>query len=136
MHKKRLAVLRELQLLGYRCTFLQGVYDPERTLMLRRSKLVLNVHYYDSRITETNRLFAALLAGSVVISEHGTDDTPWRRAVVFVSYSELVSTCDKYLRQPQLQETKRAAALSALMDAKYLEALHALFKLSMQRDSM
>lgn len=96
LHERRFAVLRELEAMGYKCVFMHSLYDADRDFMLSRAKVILNIHYYSSEITETNRLMLSLLVNAVVISENGADpedDEMWKEAgVIFVEYSKIVPT--------------------------------------------
>jgi len=56
LNRRRHKLLHEIQDLGVNLKFLHGVYGEERDALIEKSKLVLNLHLYDSEIFEMVRV--------------------------------------------------------------------------------
>jgi hypothetical protein len=79
-----------------------GLWGEERIGLMKRSKIVINIHYYGANsLLEMARLSVLLANHSFIISETGGDasmDKRLDKGVVFGKYDELVTLCKKYLR--------------------------------------
>ncbi len=79
-----------------------GLWGEERLGLIKRSKIVINIHYYGpDSLLEMARLSVLLANHSFIISESGGDasmDKRLDKGVVFGKYDELVTLCKKYLR--------------------------------------
>ena len=128
LNARRERVLLELEQHGARVGFLFGAYGEERDAYILRSKIVLNVHFYESKIFEIIRVAHLLANRRFVVSERGTDlelEGPFVEGVAFADYERLVDTCLHYLEHPD--ERARIAArgheiFSARSQARYVEA--------------
>ena len=56
LNPRRHKLLHEIQELGVNLQFLNGVYGEDRDAFIERSKMVLNLHLYDSEIFEIVRV--------------------------------------------------------------------------------
>jgi hypothetical protein len=78
-----------------------GLWGDERTALLKRSKIIINIHFYGSEsLLEMARLSVLLANKCFIVSETGGDasmDKKLDKGVVFGRYNELVSLCRKYL---------------------------------------
>ena len=75
-------------------------YGSFRDKVIARSKIVLNVHYYDSAIFEMFRCAHAFANRRLVVSEKGNDkclEVPYYETKTFVEYEEIVETCRHFL---------------------------------------
>ena len=72
-----------------------GVYGAERDALISRSKIVLNIHFYDSKIFEIARISYLLSNGVCVVSETGNDpiESEFKNSLVLTEYDDIVSTC-------------------------------------------
>jgi hypothetical protein len=79
-----------------------GLWGEERLGLIKRSKIVINIHYYGANsLLEMARLSILLANHSFIISETGGDasmDKRLDKGVIFGKYDELVTLCKKYLR--------------------------------------
>ena len=76
-----------------------GVYGPQRDELISRSKIVLNLHFYDTSILEMVRLSYLFFNSKAVVSEcYDNSDIPigLENAALFSSYHGLIDAC-KYL---------------------------------------
>lgn len=110
LNPRRAAILRALEQSGLRLKVLRFVYGPERDAWIARSKLVLNVHFYEDQLHEVVRTSYLLANRKCVVSECGPDteiDAEVRDAIVAVPYERIVETCVELARD---DERRRAIA--------------------------
>lgn len=101
------------------------VWGEERDALIARSKIVLNIHYYEARIFEAFRVVYPLVNSRCVVSEDGLDPVEglYRDAAVFCPYDALVETCLRYAHDNALrhdQQFRAARAMAALRQADIL----------------
>jgi hypothetical protein len=112
LNHRRLAIIRELLTRGVNVKCLFGWYGQSRDGMIARSKLVLNVHFYDAQLFEIVRVSYLLANQRCVVSETGLDcdlELAYRAGVAFAHYCDIAETCIRLLRDPR----ERAALASA-----------------------
>ena len=100
LSERRYAVLRDLRDRGLRVKWLSGVLGASRDAWIARSKIVLNVHYWEAKIFEIARVSYLLANRRTVVSERGADPTLERdleSGVAFADYDELVDRCVELL---------------------------------------
>ena len=100
LSERRYAVLRDLHDRGLRVKWLSGVLGASRDAWIARSKIVLNVHYWEAKIFEIARVSYLLANRRAVVSERGADPTLERdleSGVAFADYDELVDRCVELL---------------------------------------
>ena len=110
VNERRKKILDALAAAGLVVKALPGVYGAERDAWIARSKLVLNVHYYDDKIHEIVRTSHLLANRKAVVSECEPDteiDADLREALVAVPYDQLVQTCVALVRD---EARRRAVA--------------------------
>lgn len=103
-----------------------GVYGAERDALIRKAKLVLNMHYYDSHILEAVRV-SYLMANSKAVVSECADDTEvyphYRDGICLVAYDELVKACMDLLAHSTKRRQLEENALSAIKKISYVEVL-------------
>jgi hypothetical protein len=95
-YERRYAVLKDLHDRGLRVKWLSGVYGASRDAWIARSKLVLNIHYWQAKIFEITRVSYLLANRRAVVSERGADPSLERdleSGIAFADYDELVDRC-------------------------------------------
>ncbi len=103
-NERRLTILNQLKTAGLRIETLYGVYGSERDEYISRSKLIVNIHYYDSNIFEQVRISYLLANKKAVVSEcsETTDiDDDLKDAVAFVPYDKIVEKCIELINSDQ-----------------------------------
>ena len=101
LNERRIKILKELKNSGVKVVALFGTYGEERDKYIARSKIILNVHYYEARVFEIVRVSYLLANKKFVISEIGQDDgleKPYDEGMVFSTYKELIEKCMEYLK--------------------------------------
>jgi len=74
LNERRNAILDEVRGAGLNTKVVFGAYGPARDELIARSKVVLNLHYYDTRIFEIARVSYLLANRKAVVSER-SDET-------------------------------------------------------------
>lgn len=57
----------------FNITIASEVFGEEMVNLVRRAKIVVNIHYYEQALLETTRIFEALSLGAIVVSERSYD---------------------------------------------------------------
>jgi hypothetical protein len=108
INARRKAVLQEISRRGAKLEVAFGVYGEARDQLIARSKLVLNVHYYDARLLEIVRVSYLLANRKCVVSEAGADtayEAQFVPGVSFAPYYELPNVCARLLSDPAERQT-------------------------------
>ena len=98
LNDRRISILQQLHTMGFNVKVLFGVYGAERDVYIARSKIILNIHFYDSKVLEIVRIIYLLANKRFVISERGNDqelEEPIRDGLVITDYDNLVEECVK-----------------------------------------
>jgi hypothetical protein len=96
INERRSTLLDAIAKRGLKVHAAFGVYGAERDALIARAKLVLNVHYYDSRVFEIVRTSYLLANRKCVVSESGNDaelEEPLRSGIAFAPYEGLADAC-------------------------------------------
>jgi hypothetical protein len=106
LNERRAHILQQLHNMGFKVKILFGVYGEQRDSFIAKSKIVLNIHFYESKVLEIVRIYYLLANKRFVISERGKDqelEEPIRDGLVITDYNNLVEECAKYLREDALR---------------------------------
>jgi SAM-dependent methyltransferase len=99
LNERRSAVVNALKAAGAKVHTVFGIYGAERDELIARSKIVLNVHFYDAKIFEVVRVSYLLANSKVVVSECcPTAEQGLADCVVSVPYEEIVDSCMALLK--------------------------------------
>lgn len=100
INDRRRAVLEDLQARGIRVAGFCGVYGATRDAWIARSKIVLNIHHWETKVFEIARVSYLLANKRTVVSERGVSSIEERElesAVAFAEYDELADRCVELL---------------------------------------
>ena len=103
MNERRHQVLQQLRARGLRVEAAFNVYGAARDALVARSRIVLNMHYFESKVFEAVRVGYLLGNRRFVISEGGDgsdDEAAFAAGLVFAPYEQLADACERYLQQP------------------------------------
>jgi hypothetical protein len=106
LNERRIYILEKLQDMDLNVCSLFGVYGDERDQYIARSKIVLNIHFYESKVLEIGRIYYLLANKRFVVSEKGNDEElegPLREGLVFAPYDNIISACLSYLKEDHLR---------------------------------
>jgi len=126
---RREHVFAQLRERGLSVEVVSGAYGWELTPALQRARLVLHVHYYETRLFPVARVLQPVASGVPVVCE--TSVCPalndWTDSgITFAGYEQLADACQALLAQPERQ---RAAARRCREHARRIDTatpLHAL----------
>ena len=130
LNERREAVLKELERRGAKVVHLFDVYGDVRDEAIARSKIVLNLHFYDTAIFEIARV-SLLLANTVCVVTEGTpsdpDIAPLIDGLAVVPYAGLVDRCMSLLGDKAARDKLAADGLAAFMRRPQSDLLEAMF---------
>jgi hypothetical protein len=96
INQRRKYIIDALIAAGLNVQVVFGAYGKKRDALIARSKVVLNIHYYESKIFESVRVSYLLANRRAVVSEYDAEteiDSDLCDAVVRADYSKLVEEC-------------------------------------------
>ena len=126
VNERRIAVLKELATQGVNVEARFNVYGAERDAFVARSKIILNVHFYESRLFEIVRVSYLLANRKCVVSEAGADtvfEKQFEPGIAFSPYDKLAETCVRLLQKPAARRELAEAGferIRALPQTEYL----------------
>lgn len=104
--RRRLAIAR-LREAGLNVSAVFGVYGAERDALIARSKLLLNVHYYEAKVLEIVRISYLLANRCTVLSEGGADPDETsllNGGVAFTNFESLTTRATELIGRPHERE--------------------------------
>lgn len=115
---RRTALLRRLEAAGLRVEVVAGAYAEELAPAIRRARLVLHVHYYDTGLFPVARILQPVAAGVPIVCESSvfSAGSDWSASgILFAPYDGLVDACRRLLaaeaeQRRRVDETRRFAA--------------------------
>lgn len=113
INERRSRVLDAIKSHGLNVHVVYGSYGKARDDLIGKSKIVLNLHYYESQIFEVIRVFYLLCNSITVVGEinETTEVTePFKNAISGVKYENLVETCAYLASNSELANEKAATA--------------------------
>ncbi len=117
VNSRRLKILDALKARGLNLVVAGGVYGGERDALIARSKVVLNLHYYDTHIFETARVSYLLANRKAVVAEVQADteiDPRYAAAVEARAYEDLVQGCLDLLADPVARRKREDNGLAIM----------------------
>lgn len=128
LNPRREHILNKLKSYGLNVKILFGIYGSERDQLISKSKIVLNIHFYEAKIFEIARISYLLSNGVCIVSESGLspeeDDFKKAGALLLCEYDLIVQNCLEILNNPkQLNEIKRKGLeyMKNLREEAYLD---------------
>jgi len=103
MNPRRRMVLDELTRRGARVHAAFGLYGAARDALVARSRIVVNVHYYQAKVFEVVRVSYLLANRRCVVSERGCDaaeEAAFEEGVAFAAHEALADRCLHLLAHP------------------------------------
>ena len=145
LNARRYAVLRDLHDRGLRVKWLSGAYGASRDAWIARSKIVLNIHYWEAKIFEITRVSYLLANRRAVVSERGADPTLERdleSGIAFADYDGLADRCmellgDECARRELAERGYQAFSArdqAAILDRALSESLESVTQETAARD--
>jgi hypothetical protein len=113
MSERRERVVRELEAMGLKVEVVAGAYANELAPAVRRAKLVLHVHFYETALFPVARVLQPVMLGVPIVCETSvfSELNDWSNSgIVFAGYGELAQTCRELLDAPQRMARRAALA--------------------------
>lgn len=133
-NERRTALLRQLEACGLSVETVAGAYAQELAPAIRRARLVLHVHYYETGLFPVARILQPVAAGVPIVCESSvfSSGCDWSGSgILFAPYDGLVDACRRLLASETelLQRATQAREFAARIDfatpfQQVLEALH------------
>jgi hypothetical protein len=129
INDRRRVVLEALQDRGLNVVVAANCFGEARDRLVARSKIVLNIHFYEAKVLEMVRISYLLANGQCVVSEVGVDreeEAFFQEGIAFAPYDGLVDRCIELVERPD--ERRRIAGnaktiFSGLSQAHFLSEL-------------
>ena len=121
VNDRRKGVMREMKT-RLRAEWLFGVYGEERDAYIARSRIVLNLHFYQAKILEQVRLAYLLNNRCFVVSEE-VDRNPFGEGIVLGPLAELPALCERYVACPEERRDLAERAYRAFQQQPMVEHL-------------
>jgi hypothetical protein len=132
-NERRIAVLKQIVDHGAKVVARFNVYGSARDGLIARSKIVLNLHFYESRVFEIVRVSYLLANRKCVVSEVGSDsrfESQFVPGIAFVPYHKIAEACSELVQDPVKRNALARSGFDrivSLPQTEYLrEALRAL----------
>lgn len=122
INERRQKILVNLRDENLNVQHLFGVYGPQRDEFIARSKVVLNLHYYDAGVFEIVRVFYLLSNSKCVVSEIGGDgdlEKPFCNGVAFASYESLVEECKLLVGDTAARSAQETAGFEVMCNIPF-----------------
>lgn len=134
INARRQHIFDQLTARGVHVVASDSSYAAQRDALISRSKIVLNIHFYESKLFEIIRVSFLLANGVCVVSEDGNDyalETPYHGGIAFAPYEELADVCVGLLANTSLRETIAQTGFKRFSQRSQADAvrdaLHATF---------
>jgi hypothetical protein len=117
INQRRAQVLDSLKNSGLNVHTSFGVYGKDRDDLIARSKVVLNLHYYDSEIFEVVRVFYLLSNGIPTVGEVNSSTCipkQYKETVKEAHYNDLISACKLMVENEGLRKSQGKTGLEAI----------------------
>jgi hypothetical protein len=110
LNKKRKNILNKLQKLNTNLIIViknNDCWEEDLLNIILRSKIILNIHYYENAILEMHRLSYLFNTKSFIISENVSDKNQmeiFKNSLIFCNYDDIIDTCIYWLSKDHKKE--------------------------------
>ncbi|MBQ9452664.1 MAG: methyltransferase domain-containing protein [Desulfovibrio sp.] len=139
LNDRRIAMIAALQKLHINAIGFSGVFGLERDILIARSKLVMNVHYYIPGIQEIIRLGYLWANKKCVVCECNTDTSihfGYENACIYAPYEEIPTKIEQILSHPKAITTMGNAAFLQFSNHPYTDILESIVGPAPKRDAI
>ena len=129
VNERRKKALEALKAAGYNVQALFSVYGKKRDEFIARSKIVLNLHMYNSQIFEIVRVYYLMINSKAVVAEVNPTthiDPCYLSGICAAGYDDLTAACGKLLQNEDLRlqlESRAFQTIQALPQAEFTRAV-------------
>lgn len=104
LNPRREKIINELANRGVNVHVAYDCYGVKRDALIARSKVVLNMHYYESKIFEIVRCSYLMANRKAIVSEDGFSGGDYEDGILFVPYDSLADSCVAVLESVDARE--------------------------------
>src|SRR5580658_1146488 len=126
LNERRTRMIKALKDAGAKVHTLFGVYGKERDELIARSKIILNVHFYDAKIFEIVRVSYLLGNSKAVVTECSSDteiEEGLADSVLALPYDSVVGGCLSLLQDQKERRKLEARGFQRFTQRKESEIL-------------
>jgi hypothetical protein len=126
LNTARAKILDGLKERGLHVKHLSGIFGAERDAYIARSKIVLNLHQYDTKILEMIRIHYLMNNSKVVLTQYDDDSVggeAYKAGLVLAPYAQLVDRAVALLQSPDELKFYEEASLATLQKIKASDAM-------------
>jgi hypothetical protein len=129
VNERRANIINALLAKGVNVKPVFGVYGSERDELIARSKIILNLHFYDSKIFEIVRVFYLMTNRKAILCEVSPDTNmpaAYESGIYKAPYESLVDSCLELLsNEKKIMEVEENAfnCISKLPQAEIMRSL-------------
>ena len=137
LNDRRVTLLKWLRERGVNAMGFQGVFGIERDILIARSKIVLNAHYYVPGIQEIIRLSYLWANSKCVVCENNPDTEVhegYENVCIYAPYDQLVDKVMQLLSQPKAIDSMGRAAFLQFSERRYEAILDSVVGLASEQD--
>lgn len=95
--QRRMDIINALANAGMKVHYAFGVYNKQRDDLIAKSKIVVNVHFYEAKRFEIVRCSHLMANKACVVSESSEDGGMFSEGIKFVDYGDIVDGCLRLL---------------------------------------
>ena len=135
LNERRKRILNGLQDAGLNVHSVFGVYGSERDELIARAKVVLNVHFYESKVFEIVRVSYLLANAKAVVSEvsPGSEkEKGLHAAIACMPYDALVETCRSLVQDEKKRRKQEACGFEWFSQRRETDILKAALEKTQQ----
>ncbi len=126
LNERRARIVNALKEAGVNVHVLFGIYGEKRDKFIARSKIVLNVHFYDAKIFEIVRVSYLLANSKAVVTEIGPStqmEEGLADSMLSAPYDSLVQSCLGLLKDDKARRKLETRAFERFSQRKEAEIL-------------
>jgi hypothetical protein len=128
---RRKKIIDDLKATGSNVISVFGVYGEDRDRLIARSKIVLNLHHYNSQVFEIVRVFYLMINAKAVVGEVGENtaiDPYYVPGICAANYDALVPSCLGLIADRESREEMEHKALETISRRPQSELLAPLLE--------
>jgi hypothetical protein len=130
LNPRRREILTQLKEQGLRVEAFFGLYGLRRDSLIARAKMVINIHFYESKVMEIVRLAYLMANKKFIVSERGNDEDleqPFEKGIILADYEALVDECLTYVADAGKRNRISATGHEAFRSHRQADFLKAVF---------
>ena len=101
-----------------------NLWDQERDILVSRSKIIVNIQFYDNGLLELPRLSYLLSGDSFIVSEWGREISLRKEMsnyIILCPYNKIIDNIDKFLNNEELRLKQQKIFRNNWKQTKYIE---------------